>query len=174
MSQAAEEGSHTLCKACGLCCRGVWFGFAPLQPEEVEPSRAAGFPVRVVNGNAELPLPCVFHRDNKCSVYDSWRPAVCGNYRCALLRNYSEGKTSLEEALGHVQAARSMADRVYAEAGDSAACIQGTWFLDSPAGGPGDAPRKAPDLSASARIEIVALRLYYSRYFNNKAPVAAP
>src|SRR5688572_5768689 len=87
-----------LCLYCGFCCDGTLFDRAPLEPDDdLAPLKSAGFEIRTKITKREkiktfFALPCVEFRQNCCQIYDQPRPAICGRYRCSLLKKYEAGE----------------------------------------------------------------------------------
>lgn len=178
---SAPPDEQQLCKACGLCCNGVWFSHVNLEPDEPARAKLAGLQVTIVDDKPRASMACPLHQGGQCSAYNSWRPAVCANYRCQLLVNFADGQLNLQQALAHVAAARTMADRIRAEVGDAAAGLVGTRFLSSiDDEGPPDA-LEHPGTSAGTKLDAFALNIYYAKFFKRRAvqpereePVAKP
>lgn len=163
--QPELPAGQRLCVACGLCCRGVWFSHALMSADEVEKTRTLGLTIQPPDSEGQLSfsLPCHHHQGGQCSIYGSWRPAVCGSYRCALLFSVEEGATPVDVALKTVATAKSLADEILAETGPVEGGIVGDAFLKmangAPSGGNGD-------LSPLARLNAGALRVIYLRHFD--------
>jgi hypothetical protein len=155
----------SLCRACGLCCRGVWFKSTTLEPEEVDTARMHGFAVMVQAGECAVSQPCAKFRDGECANYHTWRPAACHHYRCRVLAEFEAGTLSGQAALAHVSSALGMAQRIWAEVGPLEGGIRGEAFLQLL-----DAPAGPDSLSASARLDVVSLHLYYEKHFENHEP----
>lgn len=162
----SEDAAQSLCKACGLCCNGVWFTTGSLQTTEVEKAQNEGFRLRDTDAGSRFTQPCPKYRNGCCSAYAEWRPSVCATYSCRLLDQLREGNISHTEAMKHAQAARAMADRVMAETGALEDGLAGQAFLQwlaDEAATPVDPP-KAP-LSPATKMDAVALRFYYECHF---------
>lgn len=166
--QPASDG-HQVCLACGLCCRGVWFSRVVLEEDEVEPARIAGLPLEMIGEKTGFQQPCVLHQDGCCSAYQVWRPKVCVNFSCKLLDRLVAGEIPLTDALAHVKAARTMADSVTSEAGCSPGGLQGDEFLEKLIHSTETDADGRPSLSPAARLDAVALRIYYQKYFQKTA-----
>jgi len=99
------EGS-ILCKACGLCCKGILHTYVGLKTEEVPTAENLG--LDVVNLSIETEayhfiLPCHLWK-GECSIYNGLeKPAACGNYCCKLLWDVQKGDISLDQALFYVE-----------------------------------------------------------------------
>jgi hypothetical protein len=166
--QQPRDG-QAVCLACGLCCRGVWFSNVVLEADEVVPALKAGLPLNEDGEKVAFQQPCVLHKSGCCSAYAAWRPRACVKYSCRLLDRFQAGETSLEEAVNHVTAARAMADRVTDEAGFSRGGLQGNEVLARVIDSNDDAPVGGRSLSPGVRLDAVALRIYYKKYFQQKA-----
>ena len=168
-SRAENADGNALCQACGLCCRGVWFSHVKLDEDEVEPARRIGINVEFADGQAKFQQPCVMHDGNGCTVYQTWRPRPCIKYRCSLLIGLDAREVTIEAALRHVANARVMSDRVENEAGSVVGGLLGAEFmgrLETRTEGSAGKP-----LSSSAKLDAVALRVYFSKYFDVVKPL---
>ena len=114
----AVDGSE-LCLQCGLCCDGTLFAFARLYESEREFTESLGLEVAERPGGAGLGavLPCPRFVDGCCSLYTVPRPAICGDYQCALLTGYVAGTRRLDEVLPVVQLVRSLTRELEVEMG---------------------------------------------------------
>ena len=166
-AQSPTEGSQAICRACGLCCRGVWFSHVTLEPGELDQARLAGLAVETVDGASSFQQPCVLHRDDGCSAYGTWRPKTCVNYTCALLNRFQANEVSFDEAMKHVGAARKMADRLQDEAGPNARGLKGKAIMSRLVQPSGDTSEVKP-LSPAAKLDTVTLRVYFTKYFQKK------
>lgn len=156
---------QALCRACGLCCRGVWYSHVTLDIGEEERAREVGLPLETVDGQTLFHQPCVLHQNNGCSAYETWRPRLCVEYTCAVLDKYLARTMSYEVALDHVKGARAMAERLQADAHPSGG-LQGKAFLSRLAE---DAKSQTADdvrpLTPAAKLDAVVLRVYYQKHF---------
>lgn len=163
--------SQQICRACGLCCRGVWFSHVTVEQDEVDRAQSAGLELETVDGSPAFPQPCPLHGKDGCSAYATWRPRTCVTYTCALLDRFQTGEASFDETLRHVKAARGMADRVQTEAGPAARGLMGKAFMSRLAppisGVSGEQP-----LSPGAKLDAVTLRVYFMKYFQKKTEAA--
>jgi uncharacterized protein len=161
----SEDAAQALCKACGLCCNGVWFSTGNLETDEIERAEQEGFRLRRTAAGPRFVQPCHKYQNGCCSAYTQWRPSVCNSYTCALLNRVLQGQMSSDEAVRHVAAARTMADRVMQETGPIEDGLAGQsfvrWLADAPL--PTDPPRLP--LSPVAKMDAVALRVYFERHF---------
>jgi hypothetical protein len=53
-------------------------------------------------------LPCHLHF-GRCTIYNQWRPAICGDYRCRLLEAVEAGSRSVEDCMSVVEETRALA-----------------------------------------------------------------
>lgn len=108
----AMPDEQRLCTACGLCCDGTLFRRAKLGPGERlhVPEKIAGT-LFTENEVDYFRLPC-WYFDERCTIYNESRPPVCGSFRCLLLKEMTEGKITLGQALDVVAEARQMRDRL--------------------------------------------------------------
>lgn len=158
---------HKLCVACGLCCNGAWFGRGELGADEVEQTRAAGLQVKTLAGVDHLGLPCPKFLNGCCSIYESWRPRVCGAYTCALLDRYMAGEVGEAEAMGHIVSVKTMHERVIAEVGVLEDGLSGASFMRRLGNSHEGGPAELPPLSPAATMDVVALKVYFNRHFKH-------
>src|SRR5262245_49322308 len=105
----AVDGSE-LCLQCGLCCDGTIFTDVPLNDGEEDYVESLGLEVLATgDGGSKWLLPCPKLVDGCCSLYTIGRPAMCGSYRCVLLKDYLAGTRRLDEALPVVHLVRALA-----------------------------------------------------------------
>ena len=170
MTSTVEDTDATsLCRACGLCCRGVWFSNVELDEGEVEPAKRIGLNVEFADGQAKFHQPCVMHDGNGCTAYQTWRPRRCIEYRCSLLISLDAGEVAFEEALQHVANARVMSERVEKETGTLVGGLRGAEFMDRLEEPTGLNPSKS--VSPIAKLDAVTLRVYFSKYFSVVKPL---
>ena len=113
-----DPGSE-LCLACGVCCRGVIYPDALIEPDELELVDATELPVHQNSDGADVfKLPCQYHKDvdNRCSIYDN-RFHVCRRYECDLLKLLNQGGIELADALAIVSATCGHEDELYKRLG---------------------------------------------------------
>jgi hypothetical protein len=95
--------SSRLCVECGLCCTGAYLSWAPVSAKEIATySDTSTLPYRDTTLSEDddplrMVLPCACHVGGLCSIFPN-RPAVCGNYRCDLLKATLNGSVAGEEA----------------------------------------------------------------------------
>lgn len=85
-----------LCITCGLCCNGTLFNYAGLEEHEFEQVVRLGMKPADDDDKTFFSLPCPQLDGTKCSCYGD-RPAVCGDFMCALVGTLTSGEMSLEE-----------------------------------------------------------------------------
>lgn len=100
-----------LCRACGFCCDGTFFGRGLLEPEEVAVVPSRGLTVVSHAGEPSFPQPCAQHRGERCAIYEA-RPACCRAYRCRLLERVEAAEVAMADAERHVARVRELASRV--------------------------------------------------------------
>jgi len=99
-SLTAVRSADDLCLQCGICCGPHCFTAGKLEPDEIEPFRAAGGKIVIwPDGYGErFGFPCPLWIDRKCSVHaDPVRPKNCGEFECFMLIDYLAGARSREE-----------------------------------------------------------------------------
>ncbi len=97
-STESPVAEQEICVQCGLCCDGTLFMYAQLQPgergnlpEKIEQK------YRKIGETEQFLLPCQYF-DGKCTIYDQKRAVVCSAFRCQLLRDFSKGRISKNDA----------------------------------------------------------------------------
>jgi hypothetical protein len=104
-----------ICITCGFCCDGTLFLHAHLNPGErgnlPEKIEQASFSEKDAD---YFRLPCRYF-SAKCTIYDRKRADVCGSYRCQLLKDFAEGKISIDDALEVVRGAMVMRREIIEE-----------------------------------------------------------
>ena len=104
---------QSLCLRCGLCCDGTLFERARVFAEDdLARLEAEGFILVDVAAGTRFTLPCHYHHNRICTVYQQWRPQVCHTFRCTLLRRLAAGELSLEEAGAQIERTVALAERV--------------------------------------------------------------
>ena len=164
-----SSGEQALCKACGLCCRGVWFSQVAIETEDLDRARELGLSVEIDQaGTAFFRQPCTLHKNGQCSAYDRWRPQSCVTYRCALLDRVRDNVVSLPAAMELVQAARAIADQLRPETTATLGGIGGSEFSlrRIPSTDPWHVTTREA-LSAEQKLAFASLSVYYVRHFKS-------
>ncbi len=169
-SSDIESNGQTLCMACGLCCRGVWFSHVDVDADEMATAQDAGLTVTIdEKGQAQFQQPCVLYHNNRCSAYGKWRPKTCVEYQCALLKKSGDGTISFASALAYAKAARALADQVGPEIMSTKGGLRGAEFAKRLARQPNDSGQTThSELSPATKLDAVALLMYYGKYFKNE------
>lgn len=107
-----------LCMGCGLCCNGVLYSHALLEPREVEPAIRAGLNVLQDEGARRFTQPCACNDGGPCTIYAE-RPAACASYQCALLKRYLAGEASLEQCAAKVTRVKELVASIAARLPDA-------------------------------------------------------
>lgn len=115
MSRADADLSTAsrLCLACGMCCDGTVYGVARLDHDEIPTAVANGFRACTApNGADAFDFPCS-HLDGKaCTIYDRWRPRVCGEYFCTLQERVGADEMTEAQALETIAATLKSRDQL--------------------------------------------------------------
>jgi Fe-S-cluster containining protein len=94
---------------CGLCCNGAFYTSVTVLPDHVPMVAALGLTVTEESSREfSFRQPCPLYKRDCCSVYPR-HPPSCQSYRCALLRKYEAGETSLDEAMAIVRTTKEVA-----------------------------------------------------------------
>ena len=109
----APLGEQKICVNCGFCCDGTLFLTAGLKPGERGhlPEKIEKASYRDVD-NEYFRLPCGYF-SGRCSIYDRQKAYVCSAYRCQLLKDFSDGKVTMDEALETVREAVNMREEIF-------------------------------------------------------------
>lgn len=103
-----------LCAECGMCCDGVLFFGAKLQPADpVRALRALGLKIKRRHGELFCLQPCAAHIGGSCSIYES-RPGRCREFECKQLQSVERHEISEEVAMGNIRRARALVEQVEA------------------------------------------------------------
>ena len=88
-----ENKEQELCKNCGFCCDGTLFTRATSSKDEaLLPEMEA----EILDDSYWFKLPCSYF-DKCCTVYEQKRPAICGDFKCRLLKKFIKGKLDFDE-----------------------------------------------------------------------------
>jgi hypothetical protein len=113
MIESLRQGppdEQTICVTCGFCCDGTLFLHAHLNPGERGVSDLPEWIEEnsiTEEGKDYFTLPCHYFCE-KCTIYDRKRADVCSSFRCQLLKDFAEGKVTLDDALAVVREAMRM------------------------------------------------------------------
>lgn len=96
-----------ICADCGLCCDGTIFPHAHAEPHEAE--RLAQFGLTFNADESTFDLPCQRLDGTRCTIYPD-RFITCRNFRCELLKAFTDGRTGLAEARATIATAKQLLD----------------------------------------------------------------
>lgn len=165
MPAESHSAGEELCIACGLCCKGVWFPYVKVKPEEIPVARLHRFPLEHRGKDVVFYQPCAKHTGEKCSAYASWRPSACVNFVCELLHSYSNGDVTREEALGHVAAAKALVEELSDDIRKAKGGLRGDTFVSYLHEDPDVPGVQRPPVAPATKIAAVALNMYYTKFF---------
>lgn len=110
--EQTEALEQRLCKACGFCCDGTLF--LHVRISESEPIRAykkAGLQLMdSPEGKVTMRQPCSGFSKGSCQTYHC-RPLRCGEFKCALLKQASEGAVTESNALEVIRETKKIRSR---------------------------------------------------------------
>jgi hypothetical protein len=114
MSERKLSPGNALCISCGMCCDGTLYQSAYMENEQDRSlARSLGMEeMHAEGGRLRFRQPCPNFK-TCCTVYDSQKPSVCGNFRCELLKKLDKNQISLDEALMKVQQGRALQAAVH-------------------------------------------------------------
>jgi hypothetical protein len=110
----------SLCIDCGcaFCCDGTLYSHAPLKEEDF-PVLANQFDVlqeakknEVGKPVANFKQPCKLCVNDRCSVHEEKRPAICGDYQCKLVDKHGSGQVTTEAARTLVENVKKLRGRL--------------------------------------------------------------
>ena len=101
------------CVGCGMCCTGVLYGRAEVQPGEEPALAAAGLRLMPDEEKTYFRLPCHHESGGRCTIYEN-RFTICRTFRCALLRDYQAGAIGSDEAKEKVRTSLDLVRQVMA------------------------------------------------------------
>jgi hypothetical protein len=113
MTEMLKQGppdEQIICVGCGFCCDGTLFLHAHLEPGERGVGDLPGWIEEnsiSEEGKDYFTLPCGYFCE-KCTIYDRKRADVCSSFRCQLLKDFTDGKVTLHDALAVVREAMKM------------------------------------------------------------------
>lgn len=99
--------SDTLCRACGLCCDGTFFGSVVIEHAEADRLERIRLPLFQDGEELGMEQPCSALHDDQCAVYAD-RPSACAEYECELRKRVDAGARTLEQAQAHVITFRAL------------------------------------------------------------------
>jgi hypothetical protein len=104
-----RSAGNELCKSCGLCCTGHLFIWTKLRSVELDTAAALGVPVFGSDPSQRgFSQPCPLWQ-GQCTIYSSPHyPHFCRTYKCSLLNKVMDETTSLQDALGAIEAAKEV------------------------------------------------------------------
>jgi Fe-S-cluster containining protein len=114
VNPVSPEITQSLCSNCGMCCDGVLFFGAKLQPADpVRALRALGLKIKRRHGELFCLQPCAAHIGGSCSIYER-RPGRCREFECKQLLSVERHEISEEVAMGNIRRARALVEQVEA------------------------------------------------------------
>ena len=102
--------SEDLCLSCGLCCNGSIFSVIPL-----DNTLKRQLPLHYLADKKHqlLQLPCTHYVENKCGIYNTpEKPHACSQFRCRLLFQLEDGKSSVKESLDTIKEAKAQIEEI--------------------------------------------------------------
>ena len=170
----------SLCVDCGcaFCCDGTLYSRAPLKEEDF-PILANRFdvlqdPKKNEDGKPEANFkqPCKLCVNDRCSVHEEKRPAICGDYRCKLLDRHGSGEVTKDEARKLVENVKRLRDRLrpklekIADAGSKASFLELTLLAASRLETESAAERTPQ--SAETLLDIAMIRILLAKNFDSR------
>jgi Fe-S-cluster containining protein len=101
-----------LCPKCGQCCNGVLFADVELgKGDDTQRLAELGLTLKKKGSKPAFAQPCVCFDGTRCRIYAE-RPAYCRAFECGLLKRVQAGGMEAEAALGKIDAAQQLAEKV--------------------------------------------------------------
>ena len=107
MTIPPDKAEGSICIGCGLCCDGTLHGTATVKPSDEPAVTAVGLEIVDDGERRFFRQPCPHFSCGSCSVY-ARRPAVCRDYRCALLKNLEAGTIDASTAREKIATAKDL------------------------------------------------------------------
>lgn len=127
----APELEQKLCVACGFCCDNTLFDIAGIKPNEKVPAQFEELQ-ETKDDHSFWRLPCPYF-DCKCTIYNQKKPIVCSSFRCEILKETSNNKIELKNALKIINDVKKERDYLIkefnSETGDFKTFRQLLWAL---------------------------------------------
>lgn len=152
-----------VCMACGLCCSGALFDYAPLDPDEEHLLARASF--TRWEDKAGFALPCPLLEGRRCAGYDD-RPRACARYRCEVLAGLDAGAITPDRALQLVHRGAELADQAMAASptpGRTIAALRRAFRANADGWAEADDAGRA--VLAPLRLALVALDRHLDTHF---------
>jgi len=167
ISNATElSKSSILCLSCGLCCDGTLFAHANLIPEDDDARlQANGFVVFMNKDKRAFRLGCHHHQERRCTLYQSWRPDVCGSFKCKLLQRMERDEISLEQARATVDEALDHSAQVRAQLDALPGVTYQNVISAYAKGKKAEQPDTLPEGFNQAVLNYLALQIRFDRFF---------
>lgn len=170
----------SLCIDCGcaFCCDGTLYSRAPLKDEDL-PVLADRFDVlqeerknRQGRDEAHFKLPCKLCVNERCSIHEEKRPAICGDYQCKLVARHASAEITTEAARELVENVKRLRDQLrpklekIADAGSTASFVELTLLAASRLE-KGSAAEGTPQ-SAQTLLDIAMTRVLLAKNFDSR------
>ncbi len=110
---AGESPANALCRQCGLCCNGTFYGSVLVAEGERAQLERIGLRIVDQEGAAAMAQPCTALRGCLCSVYAE-RPSACADYECTLRKRVHAGERSLDQAVTDVAEMQALLAKIRA------------------------------------------------------------
>jgi len=170
----------SLCIDCGcsFCCDGTLYSWAPLKEDDF-PILANRFDVlQGANKNedgqpeANFKQPCKLCVNERCSVHEEKRPAICGDYQCKLLERHGSGKVTTEEARTLVENVKKLRDHLRPKLESIAGSGSGASFLELTLLAVGQLEKEdaaeRTSRSAETLLDIAMMRVLLAKNFDSR------
>jgi len=170
----------SLCIDCGcaFCCDGTLYSRAPLKEEDL-PILAGQFDVfqeenklEAGKPEANFKQPCKLCVNERCSIHEEKRPAICEDYHCRLVANHEAGKVTTDAARTLVENVKKLRDRLrpkletIADAGSEASFLELSLLAASRLETESAAERTPQ--SAETLLDIAMMRVLLAKNFDSR------
>ena len=170
----------SLCIDCGcaFCCDGTLYSRAPLKEEDL-PILANRFdllPEDKISGDgrpeASFKQPCRLCVNDRCSIHEERRPAICGDYRCKLLDSHASGIVTTEDARTLVGNIKTLRDRLRPTLEGIADAGRGASFLELSLAAVSQLEKEdaagRTSRSAEMLLDIAMMRILLAKNFDSR------
>jgi hypothetical protein len=164
----ADDIESRVCVGCGMCCDGVLYERATVDPGEEPSMLAAGLELIDDGDRKAFRQPCPHSSCGRCLIYQT-RFQICRTFECALLRRVQSAELSLAEAQEKVGVAQQLLANVVV-ADPDARTLRGRNVARARLAQEMGVHSGERRIAVSKRLlHIVALESYLQRWFRHKS-----
>jgi len=105
------KDEQEICVSCGFCCDNTLFEYASLEEGETVEGHFLETKFKI-EGSHYFKLPCP-HFEGKCTIYDQDKPAICGKFKCKLLKSFEACEIEKGKALEIIENAIALRKEIF-------------------------------------------------------------